>query len=245
MHYYTQKSFLSLPTGNNAFSYKEREELLGRSPMLVIPKLSEVKSVEEVCLGNDIVFEEIEEGVLRSCTGLAGLYLFQYGQRNIPVYVMDNHNHALYCWTRERLLQQWSTPATLYHIDQHTDMRDPEVYLDPLDLNDMEKVAVYTNEILNVGNFIIPAQKVGLIDQIVMMDKSQAFVEVPSVSKAQPNIVDIDLDIFTKELEFYGFEKIIEVTKSLMTQASVITIATSPYFIEQERALLFLRKLFS
>ncbi|USN58289.1 MAG: hypothetical protein H6767_08515 [Candidatus Peribacteria bacterium] len=47
----------------------------------------------------------------------------------------------------------------LYHIDEHSDMRDPEEYLLKPDSLDMQKVYEYTNYFLNVGNYIIPAQQ--------------------------------------------------------------------------------------
>ncbi len=54
-------------------------------------------------------------------------------------------------------------------------------------------------------------------------------------------IVDIDLDYFSQ-----GFdeEKTLTTTKYWIERANIITIATSPLFIDQEKALEYLRKLF-
>lgn len=53
-------------------------------------------------------------------------------------------------------------------------------------------------------------------------------------------IVDIDLDYFSQ-----GFEesKTLETTKYWIEKADIITIATSPLFIEQEKALAVLKSL--
>jgi UPF0489 domain len=54
-------------------------------------------------------------------------------------------------------------------------------------------------------------------------------------------IVDIDLDYFSQ-----GFDesKTLETTKYWIEKADIITIATSPLFIDQQKALEYLRKLF-
>jgi len=52
-----------------------------------------------------------------------------------------------------------SDNSLLYHIDEHADTRDPEKYLLKPDSRDLQKVFEYTNFFLNVGNYIIPAEK--------------------------------------------------------------------------------------
>jgi hypothetical protein len=44
-------------------------------------------------VGSDIVFEEIEDGKLKSCVGLEN-----FVQLSEDMVVFDNHNHALYYW---------------------------------------------------------------------------------------------------------------------------------------------------
>jgi len=53
-------------------------------------------------------------------------------------------------------------------------------------------------------------------------------------------VVDIDLDYFSQ-----GFdeEKTLETTKYWIEKADIITIATSPLFIQQEKALAVLKSL--
>jgi len=57
-------------------------------------------------------------------------------------------------------------------------------------------------------------------------------------------ILNIDLDFWAPELDHIDNNLKIEKTKYLMEKADLITISTSPFFIDQKLALEVLRKLF-
>ena len=57
-------------------------------------------------------------------------------------------------------------------------------------------------------------------------------------------VLDIDLDFFSRDMDYIDYDQKIGRVKEYIEGASLITIATSPYFIEQERALKALRDLF-
>ena len=57
------------------------------------------------------------------------------------------------------------------------------------------------------------------------------------------SVLNLDLDIFAPELDHIPEEKKIEIIRNLMKRIRYITVATSPFFIEQERALAMLRKI--
>ena len=61
---YKNPHILQENVGNNAFSYDLRE---GKS--LYIPSLRE-GTLDDLILGDEVVFEEREDGILKSCTGL-------------------------------------------------------------------------------------------------------------------------------------------------------------------------------
>ena len=61
---YKTHHILQENVGNNAFSYDLRE---GKS--LYIPSLRE-GTLDDVIMGDEVVFEEREDGILKSCTGL-------------------------------------------------------------------------------------------------------------------------------------------------------------------------------
>jgi hypothetical protein len=58
-------------------------------------------------------------------------------------------------------------------------------------------------------------------------------------------ILDIDLDFWATEMGIIEFEKTINMVKKLLKKAKFVTIATSPYFLEQERALDVLKRILS
>lgn len=64
--------------------------------------------------------------------------------------------------------------------------------------------------------------------------------KLETINEGQSIILDIDLDYFSQ-----GFDesKTLETTKYWISKADIITIATSPLFIEQEKALAMLKSL--
>jgi len=123
--------------------------------------------------------------VLQTCRGLKNFYEFSYAsseKRAIPLYLFDNHNHAYYFWYLERKKGNITDNAVLYHIDEHADMRDPLEYLLKPESENMQKVFEYTNFFLNVGNYIIPAQKEGLIGEVVQIRSEEALKEYQNTS---------------------------------------------------------------
>jgi hypothetical protein len=64
--------------------------------------------------------------------------------------------------------------------------------------------------------------------------------KLETINEGQTIILDIDLDYFSQ-----GFDeaKTLETTKYWIEKADIITIATSPLFIDQEKALAVLKSL--
>jgi hypothetical protein len=91
MHY-RNKQILTQKLGNNAFAWERRRLEYTRDPILHIPRLID-GTLDDVRIGTEIVFEEVENGTLRSCMGMEN---FVRLSENMVVF--DNHNHALYCW---------------------------------------------------------------------------------------------------------------------------------------------------
>ncbi len=50
---------------------------------------------------------------------------------------------------------------------------------------------------------------------------------------SENSVLNLDLDIFAPELDHIPSEKKIKIIKNLLKRVKYITIATSPYFIEQ------------
>ncbi len=52
-------------------------------------------------------------------------------------------------------------------------------------------------------------------------------------SPSENTVLNLDLDIFAPELDFIPEEKKIRLIRNLLQKADYVTIATSPYFIDQ------------
>lgn len=153
-------------------------------------------------------------------------------KENQSIYIFDNHNHSLKYRIEEYKL--WNIPFwfNLIHIDQHTDMNSSEFKLDL----DNPNLDVY-----NVWNFIQPAIKSGLINKVEQINTEYKLLNFQTNEKDL--ILDIDLDFRAPEMSIERYSETIEKTKNLISKSRVITVATSPYFIEQNSAIKICKEL--
>lgn len=239
--FYSKKELLTGNKGNNALSYEERKALLGKEPSLVIPS-RRTGSIEDISLGTETAFEEVVEGKLYSKPGLAEFIEFINPINNKHAIIFDNHNHALFFWAEAIEKGYVQKGATLIHIDQHKDMREPASYLEAEPFPDLQRIYDYSNQVLNVGNFIKPAMKLGIVGDAYFLDNEPSFFkEYPTAN----TIVDIDLDLFAQEMDHMDFESILPSIRRIVTHADFLTVATSPFFIDQKRAIEWLHRIFS
>ena len=223
--------YIDKPIGNNIFSYEERS-----NKKIYVPKLIE-GTLDDVVVGNEVVFNEIDDNIEIKAKGLKNMV--KYNFKNKDVYIFDNHNHALYFWIKSLKLNNFNKGCKLVHIDQHKDMREPENY--DVDMDNIDDVFRYTNEVLNVGNFIQPALKHSIFSEVIIIDSSYGF----NLDIQGEFVLDIDLDIFSKDMEYISHDLRINKIKELIEKAKVITIASSPFFIDQEYAIKVLKELFN
>lgn len=223
--------YIDKPYGNNVFSYEERE-----NKKIFVPKLIE-GNLNDVKVGEHIVFNEIDEDMEIKAKGLENLVEYKLNYKTI--YVFDNHNHAFYFWMKSLKNNEFNKGCKLVHVDQHKDMRKPNNY--EVDVEDLDNVFRYTNEVLNVGNFIQPALKKEIFSEVIIIDSSYAF----DIKIEGEYVLDIDLDIFSKDMDYIPYDFRLNKIKDLIKNAKVITIATSPYFIEQDYAINVLKELFN
>jgi len=141
---------------------------------------------------------------------------------NQSIYIFDNHNHALKYRIDE--YKQWNIPFwfDLIHIDQHTDMNQSEFELDLENPN---------LDVYNVWNFIQPAIKSWLINHIEQINTEYKLLNFQTNKKDL--ILDIDLDFRAPEMSLEKHSDTIEKVKNLISKSRVVTIATSPYFLDQ------------
>lgn len=222
------------PVGNNAFSYEHR----GAAPTLWVPSLIR-GTLSDVRPGSRVVFEDRDEhDQLQSCTGLAHLVRTEW--RGIPTVIMDNHNHAFYFWCEAVSNGTLTRGATLIHVDQHKDMRVPERGYEGAALDDAFH---YTNFLLNVGNYIVPAQQAGIVGETQFVTSGEALSDLAYASRKN-KILNIDLDFFAPEMSYIDFGLATRFIEAHLPTTAFVTFSTSPFFIEQARAIDVLGTLF-
>jgi len=220
---------------NNKISYWKRSTT--HQPRLFITSCIDW-DLSDIKIWKNIVFEEVGNcWELKSFLGLKNFVRLNNFDKKVVIF--DNHNHALFFWSEFFTNKQKKLPVI--HIDQHSDLNTPDIpFLEEFSL---ESVFNYTNFVCDVWNFIIPALYLWVIDFV-----EQIRTEYKLLNFSIPNfdfILDIDLDFWSPEMSIECFEKTITKVKSLIKKASLVTIATSPYFIEQDYAISIVEKLFS
>lgn len=223
--------YIDKPIGNNIFSYEER-----KNKKIYVPKLIK-GNLEDVKVGENIVFNEIDELDEIKAKGLR--YMVEYNIDKKDVHIFDNHNHAFYFWMKSLNLEHFTKGCKLIHVDQHKDMREPENY--DVDILSIDDIFRYTNNVLNVGNFIKPALEHNIFSEVVIIDSSYGF----NLDIEGEFVLDIDLDIFSKDMDYISYDLRIKKIQELIKKARVITIASSPFFIDQEYAIKVLKELFN
>lgn len=224
---------------NNALSYSERWE----SPKLWVPELVSWK-FEDAKIWDKVVFEDFSmtSDVLMSCKGLDKYLRIPYKDKEIIL--VDNHNIVLYFWyeaRQRRIIWNW---CELIHIDEHSDLWKNDFTISCEDSKDLEKVFEFVNYKCNVWNYILPAEKEGIIWQIHQIRSEHSLLEYENKEIDRDIILNIDLDFWNPTLDFIDNDLKNRVTKKYIEKAKVITVATSPFFIEQELALKVFRELF-
>lgn len=240
---YTHSFYITENCWNNALSFENRKD-----PKLFVPSLIKIANFDDIAFTQEVTFEDYDfDDMLQTCHGLENLYEIDWKGKKL--YLVDNHNHVFYFWYLAR--SQWiiHDESLLYHIDEHADTRDPWTYLLQPQSWDMQKVFEYTNFFLNVWNYIIPAQKEWLIAETVQIRSEQALEEYntwgfTSLESWRNIILNLDLDFFSPWLEYIDYELKKQVILNIADKADIITVCTSPFFINQERAIEVFRDIF-
>ena len=235
---YEKSFFLEWPIWNNAFAFNQRI-----NKRLYVPNLVE-GTISGIELWNEIVFEDIDfDDNFLSCKWLKNFYNIAWKGKNI--YLFDNHNHAYFFWHLESLKQKKNN-YTLIHIDEHSDMRDPQIYLEKRDLSDIKKIFEYTNYKYNVGNYIIPAVHDWLVNKDIIQIRDSYNLEKYFTLdlNGKDIILNLDLDFFQPELDFIDYNLKKKAVLDAAEKASIITVASSPFFIDQDLAIKVFKDIF-
>lgn len=203
---------------NNQFHYNQ-----AKNPQLRIADLIEWTR-NDLEIWEKTVFREMKNWELVEYKWLKNF--IHITKTNQSIYIFDNHNHALkYRYDEFKLwnIQFW---FDLIHIDQHTDMNLSEFELDLENPN---------FDAYNVWNFIHPAIKSWLIKNVEQINTEYKLLNFQTDENNL--ILDIDLDFRAPEMSIEKHLETIKRTKELISKSRVVTIATSPYFLNQELAI--------
>ena len=255
MKAYSNKFYIYEAVSNNKFSFEDR-----KIKKIVVPSALKGK-IEDVSLGEEYAFIEIDEyGNEVCCKGVRNIIIQHAAERDIIIF--DNHNHSFYF--AYMYFKSYGSKFDFIHVDQHKDMREPEIYFDEyLDslLSTFDKFRqdmvltgtaeeseieaaynsgnkdelaafLYTNSVLNVGNFIKPLIKMDIIDSHYCVDSQYSLFEIDKYDLSRNFVLDLDLDFFSEEMDYIDREEKIRIIRKLIKSASLVLIATSPYFIE-------------
>lgn len=244
MTLYQAPFYITQNHGNNALSYEQK-----RIKELFVPSLITIQNFDEIQLGEEVVFSDFDfDGNLIEAKWLKNFYEFERFWKKM--YLFDNHNHALYFWYLARHQGKIGNNNLLIHIDEHSDMRDPEIYISWEDSQNLEKVFDYVNFTLNVGNYIIPAQKEGIVWEVFQIRNETNLHEYlekfwENFEKTSWIICNIDLDFFEPGLDFIDYDLKMRVVRDAIAESDIVTFATSPFFIDQDLALRVFRDIFA
>lgn len=191
--------------------------------MLYVPDLR-LGSLEDVQIGIHTAIEADLGGIIQSEQGLQH-FIFLHNAR-VPTWICDNHNHVFAFW-HKALQEGYILPeSTLVHIDQHTDLGTPTAFpmknkkctmnnVGSCFFETLETVEKYTNTVLTIADFIVPALSTGLISEALMItgedrdgaglfswqnnQLTKSTIPFCMPDKTQKSlIVDLDLDYFSQ-----------------------------------------------
>ena len=235
---YVSGTYIVKPIWNNEFSYNERIALWSKGKIFV-PSLIQwtVADLEE---WSEICFEEMENNKLVSCTGLK--HFVQTTYKWIPTYIFDNHNHALFFRYNYRLNVSTFERLVVLHIDQHADTKENKNSFKATHSSPQEAFG-FANYACNVGNFLTSAKDAEIIEEIIQIRSEHALHNMEKLDFHNYNyILDIDIDFWEDKSE-KEIESDFEIIRKLIDNVCLITIATSPYFMEQKQAIELIKKL--
>jgi len=221
--------------GNNKFNFIKRV-----NKQIYVPPIC-AGTPDDLRVGYHIAFSEVEEDAEFNGLGLEKFIFFDW--HGIPVFIFDNHNHAFFFWTFGLKQGLFYPGLPLVHVDQHSDMWTPDAF-PVFSLEDpkvLDKAFYYTNYIINVGNFIKPALHLNYFKDVSIITGSIDF----ELKFDGPIIFDLDMDVFAPIMDYIGNPYKIDSIRQWMKQAKLITIATSPFFMNQPLAIQFIRKIFA
>ncbi len=198
---------LNYPEGNASFAEKGGK--------LYVSEIF-IGNKDDIKPGTEIAFIDTNEKI-EEC-GIEKYIFGETSQTGTPIFICDNHNVVLEAW---QLLG--SDKPTLIHIDQHRDNAEAA------QLESIHKTRICDYIDFAIKNNWIKKEIISIIESGDLPKLNL----IPESNK----ICNIDLDIFAPECTVLTDEEKIDVIYKAASSCSLITIATSPGFIDQQLAI--------
>lgn len=225
--------------GNHTFAIE-----CGSNEVIVVP--SAIRgTLDDLALSENTYALILREGErVQKMRGLTHHIISEYS--DIPMVIFDNHNHALYWWHAAMNSGIIEAKSMVVHIDAHSDL-----WSNPNDLSleaskDPETLWQFVNEKCTVANYVEPALRSGLVGEFIRVEGAEQ-LEMLAERDFSPEknlILNLDIDFFMEELEYISSQRKIEVIRAVAQQARLITVATSPGFIDQSEAIRRVKEIF-
>lgn len=225
----TRDSFwISDNIGNNSYGFKESDakNKTCESSKLFCPKII-YSDKFNIKLGTEPVFRDHE--LDKEFAGVNHYLISHSLKSNTPIFICDNHNMVLEAW---RLVKE--KRLNLIHIDQHFDNAQCEITYN-------NKQSIYQTKICNYIDF---ATKSNWIDKTLSFVESKDLKQIDKIDNLSDTILNIDLDFFAPEVNLISLEDKINLIFKSAKSAKLITMATSPGFIDQPLAIKVAKLLF-
>jgi len=234
--------------GNNVFCFDKQKNTKIYIPSLITVDIIEFKSNIEnyLKIWKKTVFREEKNWKIIEFKWLEKF--IEIKSENQTIYIIDNHNHALYFRYKEYFAWNIDKWVSLVHMDQHTDMNENSFSITN---NNLENIFDFTNNNCNVWNFIKPAVEEWLIWKITQINTEYSLLNIQNSPilgdrgnlTGNWEILDIDLDFRALEMSIEKYQETIDITKNLIQSSRVVTIATSPFFLDQKLAIKIIKDL--
>ena len=235
---------ISEAVGNNRFGQPEGVSVL---PLAVGKRV--FSDFSKLSVGLRVAFREFDDkGGLCEYLGLESFVSSTWN--GIPTHVFDNHNLALAYWIEAYSEGILSRKCRLVHIDMHSDLWPNAFDFDIDRADDVSYVEDFVHRKTEVGNYIEPAMRSGLIGEVIKIEgeddlvSALSFIESEARNSSVPTILNLDLDFFAPDLDYIPFELKKRTILAFAKRASLITVATSPSFVDQYLALRRFRDIF-
>ncbi len=204
--------------GNNSYGFKNGAKLF----------CAEIKEFKEfdLELGQNPVFRDHEDN--KEFVGLNHYLMSNTLNSKTPIFICDNHNLVLEAWELFK-----NQKYNLIHIDQHFDNAK---YAGSL-VDDWR----VSTRICDYINFAKSSEWIGEILSFVES------IDMKKIDKIENNgdvILNIDIDFFAPEMTLISIEEKIKLIFESAKNAKLITLATSPGFIDQKLAIKIAELLF-